>query len=266
MGADSGKPTKEKNTTQKKRITVQIDNDRLIPDAFDSTDTDNELVERVAMAYEITAIDGLDALLYPSLYEEYVQLRMQSYSLQRTLPIPQNPDDRIFHVLHLAALAYCSGQWTDLQLWLKYHEQTIKPPSVANANWYQRLLYRLYDCWLLLLHKHGWDDLAAVKEIIAGLRQDQGQYEKEYLDEFDNPVVKAEALRLIALYHWAKATELLADYMMLGQQIGIEAELDKHFDAGRSAASAAQDTTIEEILRWLHATSRQIVKMAQTLA
>lgn len=232
---------------------------------FDETASDNELVERAAMAYEIAAIEGLNALLHPSGDEPHIQLRMQAqagafraYTLRRTLPIPTGPEDRIFHVLHLAALAYCGDQWADLRRWLKDHEQEVKPPSVADVDWDRRVLRRLYDCWVRLLRKQGWDDLDGVREIIAGLRKDQEQYESGTLKQ-DNTAAQATALRLIALYHWAKATELLAVYILQGQPVGIETELDKHYEAGQLAAYTAQDAALEVILRWLHATSRRMV-------
>jgi hypothetical protein len=234
--------------------------------SFEETASDNQLVERAAMAYEIAAIEGLDAILHPSSDEAHTQLRLQAqagafraYSLCRTLPIPTGPEEQIFHTLHLAALAYCGDQWTDLRRWLKDHEHTVKSPSVADAGWDRRVLYRLFDCWVRLLRKQGWDDLDGVREIIAGLRKDQEQYEVGALANQDNAVAQATALRLIALYHWAKATELLAVYTLQGQPVGIDAELDKHFEAGRTAAGAAQDAALEVLLRWLHATSRRMV-------
>ena len=233
---------------------------------FDEGSTDIELVDRAAMAYEVAAIEGLDALLHPSGDESRANLRSQaqagafrSYALRRTLPLPAGSEDRIFHVLHLAALAYCGDQWTDLRRWLKDHEREVKPPSIANASWDRRVLYRLFDCWVRLLRKQGWDDLDGVREIIAGLREDQEQYENSILSNQDNDVTQATALRLIALYHWAKATELLAVYILQGQPPGIEAELDKHYEAGQKAAATAQDAALEVILRWLHSTSRRMV-------
>lgn len=114
---------------------------------FDDAPTDNEIVERAAMAYEIGAIEGLDALLHPSDEEARVLLRLQAqagayraYSLQRILPIPTAAEGRIFHVLHLAALAYCGDQWTDLRRWLRDHEREVRPPSVADASWEGRVL------------------------------------------------------------------------------------------------------------------------------
>ena len=75
--------------------------------AFDETVTDSELVERVAMAYEMAAIEGLDALLHPAAVEERVQLRFQeqagnvrAYALRWTLPIPASSVNRSVHDLH----------------------------------------------------------------------------------------------------------------------------------------------------------------------
>jgi hypothetical protein len=67
------------------------------------------------------------------------------------------------------------------------------------------------------------------------------------------------ALRLIAFYNWAKATELLAKYMLQGEPSGINALLDKHFEAATDAAAAGGDAQLEVLMRWLHATSRQMV-------
>jgi len=232
---------------------------------FDTNATDHALVQRVAMAYEIAAIEGLDALLHPAAGEDRANLRFQAqagafraYDLIRILPIPSDTEARIFHILHLAALAYCGDEWTDLRRWIKDHDRDVKPPSVADASWDRRILYRIFDCWIRLLRKQGWDDLDAIREIIAGLRKDQEQQEKAVLNNKDDAVSRATALRLIALYHWAKATELLAIYILQGQPVGIEGELDKHFESGQKAASAAQDVALETLLRWLHVAARRM--------
>jgi len=234
--------------------------------AFEEVSSDAELIERVAMAYEAAAIEGLDALIYPPGDASREQLRQQAqagafraYELLRTLPIPSDVEERIFHILHLAAIAYCGDQWPDLRRWLQDHKQQTRPPSVAHATWDRRLLYRLFDCWIRLLRKRGWDDLDSIREIIAGLRKDQEQYETVVLSKENGREGQAIALRLIALYHWAKATELLAVHTLQGQPAGIDAELDKHFEAGRKSAQTAQDATLDILMRWLHVTARRMV-------
>src|SRR5208337_4038815 len=98
---------------------------QLILDFAERLDDQSNL-ERVAMAYEIAAIEGIDALLHPSADEANKSLQDQAqagayraYELIRALPIPTNNADRAFHILHRGALAYCSDQWTDLRRWLK---------------------------------------------------------------------------------------------------------------------------------------------------
>jgi hypothetical protein len=245
--------------------------------AFDEKSTDEELIQRVAVAYEVAAIEGMDALLRSSRNKEHERMRLQAqagafraYELCRTLQIPSVPEERIFHILHLAALAYSSDQWTDLRRWLKDNKQKIRPPTTVDASWERRILFRLFDCWTRLLRKQGWDDLDRIREIVAGLRKDQELYEKTALSNQDSAAARAIAFRLIALYHWAKGTEILAVYTLQGKPAGIEAELDKHFEAGRQAAQSSHDAQLEVLLRWLHVTARRMVagslwKVAQAI-
>ncbi len=105
----------------------------------------------------------------------------------------------------------------------------------------------------------GWDDLDRIREIIAGLREDQREFEKTSLESGSNSRDRAMALRLIAFYNWAKATELLAKYVLQGEPRGINAQLDKHFEAATEAATAGGDAQLEVLMRWLHAAARQMV-------
>lgn len=232
-------------------------------DFFENLD-DDDLLRRLAMAYELAAIEGLSAFLNLTSDEE--RLREQcaagawrAFELIRMFDIPKGEEEQIFHILHLSALAYCGDRWSDLRRWYNENENIVHVPSVADAAWDRRLLYRLYECWICLFRKKGWDDLDHIREIIAGLRDDQSTYESGVLNNGSNAEDRAMALRLIALYHWAKGTELLANYMLQGEPADIGSLLDKHFESGVDAAKASGDAQLEVLLRWLHAASRQMV-------
>lgn len=112
--------------------------------------------------------------------------------------------------------------------------------------WNRRLLYRLFECWVLLFRKEGRNYPDRIREIIAGLRKDQRLHEKTYLKSGLKGEDKINALRLVALYDWAKATELLAEwaeaektltkYMLQEQPRIIPSDLDKHFKSSIKAA------------------------------
>lgn len=237
---------------------------RQIDFAFKEEETDETLLNRVSLAYEIAAIEGLDALSRPAggdnvLRDQATAASHHAFDIRRLSDIPKGTEERIFHILQLSALAYCGDRWSDLRRWFNENCLAIAPPTVANMPWDRRLLHRLFDCWVRLFRKDGWDDLDRIREIIAGLREDQKSHEEECLRSDSAPTSRAIAFRLIALYHWAKGTEILAEYMLQGQSQTIFSDLDKHFESSIKAATASGDAQYEVILRWLHTASRIMV-------
>jgi len=231
---------------------------------FNYQDTDEDLLDRLAMAYEMAAIEGLDDFMNPTSdaqeqREQCAAGAYRAFELRQLFSLPDTDEQRVLHILHLSALAYCGDRWSDLRRWFNENDHVFQIPSVADANWHYRLLYRLFECWVRLFRKQRWDDLDRIREIIAGLREDQNTYESEVLNGSSNAGDRAIALRLIALYHWAKGTELLAKYMLQGEPVGIAALLDKHFESAIDAATAGADAQLEVLMRWLHASAHQMV-------
>ena len=220
--------------------------------------------ERLALAFELAAIEGLDELSRPAgenrvLRDQAVAASFRAFDIRRLLPVPAETHERLYFVLQLSAVAYCGDRWSDLRRWYKDQHEALRAPSVADAAWDRRLLYRLFDCWVRLFRKEGWDDLDQIREIIAGLRNDQRIHEEHRLRNGSETVDRAIAFRLAGLYNWAKGTEALARYMLQGEPGDPFGVLDKHFEAGIKAAAASGDAQHEVVLRWLHATARIMV-------
>ena len=232
--------------------------------SFEENSEDEPFLERVALAFELAAIEGLDELSRPAgekqeLRGQAVAASFRAFDVRRLLPVPADTHDRLYFVLQLSAAAYCGDRWSDLRRWYREQGETLRAPSVVDAAWDRRLLYRLFACWVRLFRKEGWDDLDRIREIIAGLRNDQKDHEERRLQNGSEAVDRAIALRLAALYNWAKATETLARYMLQGEPGDPFGTLDKHFEAGIRAAAASGDAQHEMVLRWLHATARVMV-------
>lgn len=233
---------------------------------FKQRDTDYQLIEKLATAYEISAIEGLDALLYLVAGESGERLRNQcqaaaykAFELRRVLPFPSDDQERIFHFLHIAALAYCGDRWSDLRRWMIDQKLDATIPLTESQSWELRVLGNLYAAWVCLFRKHGWNDLTNVANVIQKLRTEQTQFEPSTIEAAKKEKNPTAAIRLISLYHWAKATEMLSKYMLQGEPISIQSELDKHFESAHEAAIAAGDMSLEVIIRWLHAASKQMV-------
>ncbi len=224
-------------------------------------DFDDQLLERVLLAYELAAIEGLEELSRPEgedndLRNQVVAASSRAFDIRRLSPVPQGTHDRLFFVLQISALAYCGDRWSDLRRWYRENEWALNASSVANVSWDQHLLYRLFHCWVRLFRKDGWDDLDRIRETIAGLRDDQKTMEEPLLRNGSRSADRAIALRLAALYHWARGAKILARFMLQGQPSDLFSQIDKHFEAGINAAKASGNPQHEVILRWLHATVR----------
>lgn len=228
-------------------------------------ESEDELLTRVAFAYELAALEGLDALVHSGsstkgLSEQAMAASHEAFDLRRLLPVPAEPTRRILAVLRLSALAYCGDRWPDLRRWFGLRQEALEIPSAASAPWDIKVLYRLFHCWVRLFRKKGWDDLDRVRETIAGLRDDQKTYEKQQFEAGSEAENRIVALRLVALYHWAKATEVLARYLLQGESTDPSVELDKHFEAGIRAATSVADAELEILLRYLYASARVMAR------
>lgn len=231
---------------------------------FLENDADESLLRRLSMAYEMAAIEGMSSFLNPTsekedLREQCMAGASRAFELYRLFDLPVESSERIFHVLHLSALAYCGDRWPDLRRWFNERESDIHVSCPASSDWDIVMVHHLYDCWARLFTKKSWDDVDRIREIIGVLRADQKIHEPSVLDTGSPADDRAMALRLVGLYHWAKGTELLATYMLTGEPPDIATLLDKHFESAIDAASLGADARLEILMRWLHGSARKMV-------
>ena len=88
---------------------------RQISFSFEGTLDDEPLLERVALAFELAAIEGLDELTRPAgdnrdLRSQAVAASYRAFELRRLLSVPAEADERLFFVLRLSAVAYCGDR------------------------------------------------------------------------------------------------------------------------------------------------------------
>jgi len=226
--------------------------------------SDYQLLDRVSMAYEIAAIEGLNDFLNPTssekeLSEQCASGAHKAFEIQRLFEIPDTDLERIYHILHLSSLAYCGDRWTDLRRWYNENEQILQIPSIEAELWDQHLVNLLFNCWVCLFRKKRWEDLNRISEVISELRENQKKYESKFLNDTKKVEQSYMALRLVSLYHWAKATEILANYMLQGEPAGVTTLLNKHFESALKAVEVSGDIKLELLLRWLQIAGRRMI-------
>lgn len=227
-------------------------------------EVDYVLIERVAQSLETVV---MDLLLKPGDEGEQLHLLRQcaadAYRLYRVLPEKEGTLVEAELRLRRSALAVLGDLGADAARNLR--EMPWPALDMESEDWRTRTLSTIIDIWLRLIRKQGWDDRDAVLERISMLRKAQGTFEANYLNGAEGHGTKAAALELMALYHLAKAAEILALYITDGVVEGsfqIHILLDMHFDRAMAICDQGTAFQLEPLVRLMAATARQLADNA----
>ncbi|MGE4530918.1 MAG: DEAD/DEAH box helicase [Acidithiobacillus sp.] len=227
-------------------------------------DVDYALIERVA---QVTETVVMDLLLSPRSQEEQLhvlrQCAAEAYRLYRVLPVQETTLREAELRLRQSALAVLGDLGADAARNLR--ERQWPALELESKDWRTRTLSTIINVWLRLIRKQGWNDRDAVLVCINKLRKLQEAFESIYLTDIKDSEAKAAALELMALYHLAKAAEILALYVTDGEVEGnfqVNILLDMHFDRAVAACELGATFQVEPLARLLAATARQLVDNA----
>ncbi|MFY9259702.1 MAG: DEAD/DEAH box helicase [Gallionella sp.] len=225
---------------------------------------DYELIERVAQSLETVV---MDLLLSASVENKQVRLLREcaadAYRLYRVLPERDIMLEEAELCLRRSALAVIGDLGADAARNLR--EKSWINLELESENWRIRTLSTIIDIWLRLIRKQGWEDRDVVLERISSLRRAQGDFESGYLNSAESRHVKVAALELMALYHLAKAAEVLARYITDGVVEGsyqIHILLDMHFDRAMAISQSGATFQLEPLIRLMSAAARQLADNA----
>src|SRR3989304_5921520 len=160
------------------------------------------------------------------------QVSADAFQLLRVLPRPESPME---------------SPWPALPL--------------DSPAWGERTLATILDVWLRVIRKDGWNDLDEVQARIVGLRQQQQNFEAEYLDR-QQLTARTAAWELVVLYHISKAAELLAIFTTQGEIGGhfdVRQQLEAQFERALIACARAELVELDTLTRLLARTAQQLV-------
>jgi len=228
---------------------------------------DEDVIQAMAEALELAVLDlDTDRLSEDSARRSLSrQAAADAFRLLRILPTPEVPLDAGTLLLRASALAVLGDRSADAARWLRGIGDTDNWPKlpIDSNDWGLRCRATLTDVWLRLVRKQGWNDRDIVLERVAALRDAQQQFERDYLQSLAPLSAKRSALELIAIYHLAKAADVLAHYITDGVVDGnhqVQQLLDSHFDRAISACDTARLVELEPMTRLLARAASQMVE------
>jgi replicative superfamily II helicase len=210
-----------------------------------------------AEALELLALDSLDSNRTSDVAKERCA---RAFALFRVISLNGDPSlDTRRGMLRIACLGVLADQRPLAAKSLLRLE--LPSPVESDADWATRVESNLIDAWLLLLRKNGWKDLDLLQGLIAQLREDQGRYESRYLERQGSAAHPA-AWELVALYHLARAAEILAMFLTQGssdKRFDPRQQVEAHFDRALAATELARSIDLENLIRLLAQTAQQLL-------
>lgn len=222
---------------------------------------DCDLVERNAEALELIVLDVLLESVNDDNQALLRECAANAFRLFRVLPDKTSAILHAEQILRFCALAVIGDMGADAARLLR--EKNWQELPLTSENWGERTWATILEVWLRLIRKHGWDDRDAVLELIAKLRQNQNEFEENYLKSQTAVEAKTAALELIAFYHLAKAAEVIAYFLTDGVVDGsyhIRPLLDMHFDRALAACDQASKLNLPPFTRILAACAKQLTE------
>jgi hypothetical protein len=243
-------------------ISVQADADAVrtrIADALDvSVDPfDERSVSFAQQAWELALFDALEDQDVDA--DSLRQLAERAFQLLRVISPPRDAPDASRFLVRLASLALLADRQADAGRVLSVHSL---PAEEADSEWGPRAETTIWNAWLRLIRKSGWEDFDAVTTSIDGLRGTQKQFEENYL-AVAAPTARGRAWELVALYHLAHAAEILAEFSTSGAADGrfdVRAQLDSQFDRALTACKRGELVELEVLIRLIQASASRLVE------
>jgi len=232
-----------------------------------------EFIRRTAEALELVVLDLLRES--EKKLNELRRCAFDAFRLFRVLPLPEDSLKAAMFMLRASSLAVLGDRGTDAARWLRESEWPELP--LNSTNWRDRTWATILDIWLRLIRmiaiylscdiaglperEKGWKDCDLILKRVASLRDSQKEFEQKYLHEQEPAHAKHAAMELIALYHLAKAAELLALYITDGVVDGkyqIHHLLEIHFDRVLAVCKHVRVLELEPMSRLLFACALQM--------
>jgi hypothetical protein len=226
------------------------------------TDQRNQLEDALHLI-ELRCLDLASAWRRDSRSTEGVEFRdycSLAFDIRRVLPLGETDEDRVKSAVRLASVAVLGDRSADIRRCLVENPWPVPDVRADEAGWPRTVLFRIADAFLRVVRKKDWADLHAIAQVIAELREQQRQYERDYLGQ-SNGVRQLAAIELVAFYQLAKAVEMLGVFVGKGTPHTALDDVDFHLSRAVKAADSAGIIELALLLRWIGMAARSLIRV-----
>lgn len=198
----------------------------------------------------------LDVVDNSQLFNEICQ---DLFHLTLAIPFPTDELNKIKYVYKIISYAYLGQKWESGRRFIIEYEKICTVDVHEHDSWDVKVFKKIYMAFFHLIRKNDWQDLSKASEYIVSLRTEQNIFEKSYLNSLEPNTLKTGAYELFSLYHFAKAIDLITQFMISGKPSDIRHQIDFHFEKAISAADQSINVEMSLLLNIILLTFKQML-------
>ena len=165
----------------------------------------------------------------------------------------------IYEQLKLIAFGYLGEHWHFVRQYLKSNAEQIENLGGEN-DWNKRLLTLCFKALVGLVIKENWKDIDQSVQLINQLRDEQNDFESNFLDQVNEESRPYGAAELVALYHFAKSIDILGNYLFEGRPVEPETQLHYHLNLSHEFAQKSGNITLGLMFQFFEALAVKMVR------
>lgn len=178
------------------------------------------------------------------------------FDIASLLPCECKSDDDIYEIIKVISLGYL-GEHAHLVKDFLITQKTAIDTLEIPEKWNSRLLRKCFRVIVSLVIKKSWAEISQSINAINQLREEQKQFEERFLSQVKEEGQPYGAAEVVSLYHFAKTTEIVGQYLLEGSiengQYDIDNKIKYHLKVAREFAGAAGNMMLELLYQYVEA-------------
>jgi len=223
------------------------------------TEEDTEILEKAKELCELKIIELWDHREDDETKEKFKALCSTYFDISSQLIISSESEYYIYEQFKLIAFGYLGEHW-------HFVKQYLKVNSAANdglelhEDWNKRILTLCFKAIVSLVKKDSWREVDQAVRLINQLREEQSNFESNFLNQVKEESRPYGAAELVSLYHFAKSIEILGQYLLEGRPLEAETQIQYHLNISREFAQKSGNISLNLLYQFFEALAMKMAR------
>ena len=190
---------------------------------------------------------------------EFKVLCSTYFDIACQLPAIDENEYFVYELIKLISFGYLGEHWHFVKQYLKGLNNQIQNIEPGHS-WNNRVLIISFKAIVKLVNKENWRDVSQAVELINQLREEQSQFENNFLNQVNDESRPFGAAELVSLYHFSKSIDILGQYLLEGRPLEPEQQLQYHLEISGEFANKSGNISLSLLYQFFEAFAIKMVR------